>query len=158
MSENTSLNFADGVPPNVQRSLAKLEAEPLAVDRDDLFFQAGYLAGFGARSHPRFWLSTAAALLLICLGLATALIEQTTSGRGANLARNGAIAASPADDQARQWQQLASPAGLRPGRLTAMGFIETSSSETNNSTESINKQDGPSLPSTYFELLRRQEG
>jgi hypothetical protein len=158
MSENTPMNSSDALQSGGARTLARLELEPLTVNRDELFFQAGYAAGLGARSLPRFWLSTAAALLLICLGLAAALIEHSASSPRAGLARNGAVGTSPADDQAGQWQQLASSAGLRPGRLTAMGFIETPPGETNNSADSINKQDWPAVPSTYFELLRQQEG
>src|SRR5262245_36155602 len=76
MSENISLNSADGVPPNVERILSKLEADPLALDRDELFFQAGYAVGLRNRTTRFLWPSAAAALLLVSVGLIAALAHQ----------------------------------------------------------------------------------
>jgi hypothetical protein len=50
--------------------------EALAVDHEQLFFQAGFAAGSAKRSMRLFWPSAAAAMLLLSIGLGVALYRQ----------------------------------------------------------------------------------
>jgi len=172
MSENTSLNSADGVPPNVQRILSKLEAEPLAVDRDELFFQAGYAAGSCNRTARFLWPSAAAALLLVSISLAAALahqIVQSGSARGQVVAvdqsppqksAESVVATAeqsmPTDSRSQLWQRLASSTMLPRGRLTAMGWSELPSSAASTKPSDAEQESSPHQPSTYLELMRSQ--
>src|SRR6478672_11334251 len=140
MSENTSLNSADGVPPNIQRILSKLEAEPLAVDRDELFFQAGYAAGSCNRTARFLWPSAAAALLLVSISLAAVLAHQIIRSGSAGgqvvavsqsprqpLAESAPMTAPesmPTDSRSQLWRRLASSTMLPRGQLTAIGWSE----------------------------------
>jgi hypothetical protein len=179
MPENTSLNSADGVPPDVERILSKLEAEPLAVNRDELFFQAGHAAGSCNRTSRFLWPSAAAALLLVSVSLAAALAHQiirSDLAPGQALAVNQAppqpLAASapataelsvPADSRSQLRQRLASATILPRGRLTAIGWLELpdrvdSGQSAAGSEDSAARSQGgtPHGPSTYLELMRSQ--
>src|SRR5262245_19190496 len=84
MSENILMSSGGGLPPDLEQTLSKLEPEAVRVNRDELFFQAGYAAGRACSLSPGergprryFWPSAAAAMLLISFGLAAALIQQS---------------------------------------------------------------------------------
>jgi len=182
MSENTSLNSADGVPPSIQRVLSKLEAEPLAVNRDELFFQAGFAAGSRKRTARFFWPSAAAALLLMCAGLVAALLSQ--GNRTASTAKQQAFALNLPDQQSAQeapartertvvgelqsrlWQRLASTAPLPPGQLTAIGLTEMPARADRGGWAAgddghggaSREQEPARQPTTYLELRLLQEG
>jgi hypothetical protein len=181
MSENVSLSSADGVPPNIQRILSKLEAEPLSVNRDELFFQAGYAAGSSSRTSRFFWPSAAAALLLVSAGLAAVLAHQIIrSGLapGQTIAVNHshspqltesvsqtAQASMPADIRSKLWQRLTSSTTLPRGQLTAIGWSELPAKvgggqwamgSRDQPDESHDRQSSPHRPSTYLELMRSQ--
>src|SRR5262249_1187140 len=182
MSEDISLTSADGVPPNIQRTLSKLEAEPLAVNRDQLFFQAGYAAGSRRRSPQYLWPSAVAALLLMCVGLAAALVHQ--GNRPVTMDKQQAVALGSSDQQPAQkspppaertiagdmqsrfWRRLASTAPLPPGQLTAMGLTETparmdggewAAGDDGRHGESHDREP-VRRPSTYLELRLQEEG
>jgi hypothetical protein len=179
MSENIPLTSADGMPPSLQRVLSKLEAEPLAVNRDELFFQAGYAAGvsslsFGERAGVRgqsrrhLWPAAAAALLLVSLTLAAALVHQsgfwrTRTHDSYQIATAGQIPRIDGKDE--RWQLLASPAAKSAGRLTATGWIETpeGTRDGERGVGNESQQDPPHdeqplplRPSSYLELMRLQ--
>jgi hypothetical protein len=156
MSESENLNFdphSNGGTQNAEQILRELQLQPLEINRDELFFQAGFAAGRRGRAVRYFWPSTVAALLLVCVGLGAMLAWQagsistlqtalaatqptsTSQGTLANLAQSALVDSrdiavvdgnhhSLAHDQLRQWQCLASPAPLPPGQLTAMGWVE----------------------------------
>ena len=176
MSENVSLTSADGVPPNIQRILSKLEAEPLAVNRDELFFQAGYASGSSSRTSRFFWPSAAAALLLVSVGLAAVLAHQMIrsdlAGRQTIAVKQspaqplaesdsaGTEVSTPTDSRSRLWQRLSSSATLPPGQLTAIGWSErpekVGSGQTGLRSDESPQDSSPRRPSTYLELMRSQ--
>jgi len=172
MSENIPMSSAGDLPPDLEQTLSKLEPEALWANRDELFFQAGYAAGracslspgerVGVRGPRRyFWPSAAAAMLLISLGLA--LIQLSGIWRApASLSHqiSSLVPSAALDQEETQWQILASRAALPPGRLTAMGWIETpaGSVDKSRSESDDNSKSLPLRPSTYLELLRIQEG
>ena len=182
MSENVSLTSADGVPPNIQRILSKLEAEPLAVNRDELFFQAGYAAGSSNQTSRFFWPSAAAALLLVSVGLAAVLAHQVIRS---DLVPDRAVAVDqapppqfaesvpvtaqqsiPTDTRSRLWRRLASAAPLPPGQLTAMGWTEMperagggrwAEGSNERAEGSQDEESPPRRPSTYLDLRLQEE-
>ena len=89
MSERSDLNPPDQPQPDGWHGQAKsaraeipqiitdLQPQALEVNRDELFFQAGYAAGSNSGGMPKMWPVAAAALLLISVGLASALTYQT---------------------------------------------------------------------------------
>ena len=149
MSEPENMNFDPDLPNrpvNVERILSELEPQPLAISRDELFFQAGFAAGSRRHTVRLFWPSAVAALLLISCGLGAALVWQNNSPRSSvavltlpspMLGENSELAAKPQTDMERDvnnrflvdfrqrgWQRLASAAPLPSGRLTATGWQE----------------------------------
>jgi len=159
MSENTPMSSDDCVPP---QSLAQLEPEGLATNRDELFFQAGYAAGSRHRSAQFFWPAAAASLLFVSLGLAAALAHQSgfwhsrasdshqvaTAGRVPRFGGN-----------VEQWQLLPSPGAMPAGRLTAMGWIEAPSGDMPHPESDGNSRSAPLRPSSRLDALNiQQEG
>ena len=152
MSEPEHVNFdspSGGFPDDGLRPLHDLLPTPLVVDRDELFFQAGFAAGRNRRRTGYFWPSAVAALLLICAGLGAVLVSETVSMNRMQrvLAATGnvptqTVAQSDSevgqqtsetqtssdrfvvDRQQRAWLRLASAAPLPSGRLTAAGWEE----------------------------------
>jgi hypothetical protein len=157
MSQNRDVTFDDGAQPlDVARILAGLDPEPLRIERDELFFRAGFAAGSRSHSSVRLWQATAAALLIACIGLSAAAFRQViipTSDSNTvalvkppvadspTIASKNPIDPSPADLRTRKWQQLASADMLPPGRLTALGWSELSSEEL--AARSSNSADAP---------------
>lgn len=90
-------------PSDIESLLQSLAPEPLATNRDELFFRAGYAAGVKSRSAHRFWPSAVAALLIVCVGLGLALQRQTLA---LNTAR-AANAVSPGNDSRGESQVIA---------------------------------------------------
>ena len=145
MSQNRDVNFDpdDGAQPlDVARILAGLDPEPLRIERDELFFQAGIAAASHAHSSVRLWQLTAAALALLCVGLSAVAFHRDGSPQTIAMTKpeftttstNVATTARPleppsTDLRTRKWQQLASADFLPPGRLTALGWSELSSEE-----------------------------
>src|SRR5262245_6775757 len=94
MSQNRNVNFDDGASPlDVARILAGLDPEPLRIERDELFFQAGLAAGARSLSsgeragvrglrYLRLWQATAAALLITCIGLSATTFRQSLQSAG----------------------------------------------------------------------------
>jgi hypothetical protein len=66
-------------PNDLESLLRSLSPESLSVNRDELFFQAGYAAGAKTKGARLFWPSAAAALLVTCIGLGFAVQRQTTA-------------------------------------------------------------------------------
>jgi hypothetical protein len=66
-------------PTDVESLLRSLSPESLSVNRDELFFQAGYAAGAKTKGARLFWPSAAAALLVFCIGLGVAVQRQTVA-------------------------------------------------------------------------------
>ncbi len=97
MSESENLNFdlpSGKHSGDAEQVLNDLLPQPLEINRDDLFFQAGFAAGItqvgaknslspweraGVRVPGVFWPSAVAALLLVCVGLGAALISDAVS-------------------------------------------------------------------------------
>jgi hypothetical protein len=174
MSENVSLTSADGVPPNIQRILAKLEAEPLAVNRDELFFQAGYASGWSSRTSRFFWPSAGAALLFVSVGLAAVLahhiirsglapghavaVNQAPPQPLAESVSDNAQPSMPADSRSRLWQRVVSSTALPRGQLTAIGWSEppakAGSGQSAVGSDESPQDSSPRRPSTYLELMR----
>jgi len=154
MSENREVNvpFNDhnDLPPDVSRILGGLNPQPLEVNRDELFFQAGFAAGRSGRASRYFWPLAVAAMVMACVGLGAMLIWQARSIRelqtelavaeradAQSIARSGTTAKPQADgerydgerflinERQRGWQRLALLAPLPPGRLTALGWEES---------------------------------
>jgi hypothetical protein len=176
MSEDIQMNSPDGLPRIAERALARLEPEPLAVSRDDLFFQAGYAAGSRKRTIRFLWPSAAAALLLVSIGLAAALAHQiirsslapgqtiaanhSPSGRSNESVANTGQRSVPADSRSQLWQRLASPTTLPPGQLTAIGWSELPEKAGMGQAvvggDESPKDTSARPPSTYLELMRSQ--
>jgi len=180
MSENSSLNSADGAPPNTQQTLSKLEPEPLAVNRDELFFQAGYAAGSSNQTTRFFWPSAAAALLILSISMAAALahhiirsdsapgqavaVNQATGQRFGERLPTTAQQSMATDSRSQLWQRLASSTTLPRGQLTAIGWSElpermgSGQPVVGGEESGAGSQDRepPRLPSTYLELMRAQ--
>ena len=142
---------------SMSRILAGLDPEPLRIERDELFFQAGMAAarslstgeraGVRGLNSLRLWQATAAALLVACIGLSTTAFRQgmisttdsssgISTGATAGLPSSGSARGTDINDhfltdrlRTRKWQQLASADFLPPGRLTALGWSELSSEE-----------------------------
>lgn len=185
MSEPEKLNFDDSaggrsIDPE-QILLCNLQPQALEVNRDELFFQAGFAAGISHRSRFRlFWPSATAALLLVSIGLGSVLAwqvnsasalrmgvaaQQNSSDHEAARLADGERADSgelPSDQRQRVWQRLASLTPLPAGYLTARGWVETPTETGNNGTKSSSSiepaksDNGPQRPATYFELMRLQ--
>jgi hypothetical protein len=64
---------------DLESLLRSLSPESLSVNRDELFFQAGYAAGAKTKGVRVFWPSVAAALLVTCMGLGVAVQRQTVA-------------------------------------------------------------------------------
>jgi hypothetical protein len=95
MSKNQNMNFSDEPPTDIEQLLRNMQPEPLEVDRDTLFFAAGFAAG-SRRNAVRFvWPSVAAALLLACTGLAVALHHKADALRTAVAAARQAETNAP---------------------------------------------------------------
>ena len=161
MSETRDLNSTGSAPTDPEQLLKNLTPQPLELNRDDLFFRAGYDAGARHSRLSLAWPSTAAALLMVSIGLSAALVHQTTTLPDATAdlgVPSGATAALPSsatDQRLRDWQRLASPSSPPPGKLTALGWIESATASPTDQPQPENKP-SPSLrhPPTYFELLR----
>ena len=88
MSQNRDVNFDDAPNRSMSRILAGMDPEPLRIERDELFFQAGLAAccahslssgeraGVRGLNSLRLWQATAAALLVACAGLSATTFRQ----------------------------------------------------------------------------------
>ncbi len=79
MSEDRSLNadaeFGDG-PSEIVRLLQGCSPDALEIDRQKLFFDAGFAAGAANRPVRVFWPLVAAAMLLVSIGLGATVYRQ----------------------------------------------------------------------------------
>ncbi len=83
MSEERELNGGNpgGDSIDVESMLRRCSPGELQVNRDALFFEAGFAAGSASRRVKLFWPGAAAAMLLMSLGLGTALYQQIQATR-----------------------------------------------------------------------------
>lgn len=172
MSETRDLNSSGDSAADPERWLRDLMPQPLEVNRDDLFFRAGFAAGARSRSVSLAWPSAAAALLLVCLGLGTALVRQNIHSSSASpslvakeqteMAAQAPLASTAWKNDQRSLDWLRSmSAATSPGKLTALGWIDSPPAKGIDHHESERKPNSssPRQPPTYFELLRAyQEG
>jgi hypothetical protein len=188
MSKRPNLNFSahmNALPPEVARAFAGLTPEPLEMDRDELFFQAGFAAGARGRTR-RYAPMVAAALLLVSCGLGAAMIWQNvmlrspltlpspTRGEDSEVAaardaeRENTNRLLSSDASLRQLLRADSSRDLLAGRLTARGWVEDSEQMGNREwavRNSLQKKASDNLPdaapvrrpATYLELLRSQQ-
>ncbi|HZZ29451.1 MAG TPA: hypothetical protein VFE46_15745 [Pirellulales bacterium] len=137
----------DHLPPEVARMMDQLHPEPLQINRDELFFQAGRAAASSRHTTRHVWPAAAAALFVIGVGLCAALVLQGRTIDSLRLALADSptvgprVAQNNLDVQPQaslaqyngdrflahsqlNWLRLASATPLPPGRLTAMGWEE----------------------------------
>ena len=187
MSEPENLNFdagSAGGGQNTERLFGELQLEPLEVNRDELFFQAGVAVGARKHSRHRFLLIANAALIFLCVGLGALLIRQTavnkvTQGESVAMesapARQNSVSNLNAGDtqlqpdvrRLLQWDRLTSKGALPPGHLTAAGWqeepLEMGSAEWGAGNESSKRQSDSDSdkwqhrPATYLDLMRMQK-
>jgi hypothetical protein len=73
-------------PNNVESLLRQAAPEDLTVDRDELFFRAGFAAGSTPQGARYVWPAVAASLLVVCAGLSAALLSRINTVNSLQLA------------------------------------------------------------------------